>query len=99
MTRVGPEASSSPQRARPTWPIWLAGIVPSLVALPGIYLGVRQMQNALQQPGGIVGLGIVLGFWLLVGAVFVVCIAVQVTGMALDVRELRNRAAAPTTRE
>jgi hypothetical protein len=81
-------------RRRATWPIVLAGLVPALGALPGIYLGVLQVIDALRHPpaSGLVGLGLVLGFWLLLGSVLVVCVAVLLTGVALDVRDVRNRA-------
>jgi hypothetical protein len=80
-------------RRRATWPIVLAGLVPALGALPGIYLGVLQVIDALRHPptSGVVGLGLVLGFWLLLGSVLVACVAVVLTGVALDVRDLRNR--------
>ena len=82
-------------RRRPTWPILVAGLLPALGALPGIYLGVLQVLDALSQPpaGGVVGLGLVLGFWLLLGSLFVVCVAVLLIGVALDVRDVRNRGA------
>lgn len=72
--------------------------MPIVVALPGVYLGVRQLRNGLAQ-AGVVGLGTALGFLLLFAAVFVVCIAVQVTGIALDVRDLRNRGLGARSRE
>lgn len=83
-------------RRRGTWPIVVAGLLPALGAVPGIYLGVRQVLDALARPpaGGVVGLGLVLGFWLLLGSVLVVSVAVLLVGVALDVRDLRNRAVA-----
>ena len=80
-------------RRRPTLPLLVLGLLPALAALPGFYLGALQLADALRHPplGGVVGLGLVLGFWLLVGSLFVVCIAMLVTGIALDVRDLRNR--------
>jgi hypothetical protein len=80
-------------RRRPTWPILFAGAVPALGALPGLYLGALQIADALARPpaSGVVGLGLVLGFWLLVGSAFVVSLAVLIAGAALDLRDLRNR--------
>jgi len=79
---------------RRRFPVLVLGLLPALAALPGFYLGALQLADALRRPpaGGVVGLGLVLGFWLLVGSLFVVCIAMLVTGIALDVRDLRNRA-------
>jgi hypothetical protein len=81
-------------RCRPTLPIVLLGALPALAALPGLWLGALQVTDALRHPpaGGIVGLGLVVGFWLLLGSLFVVCVAMLVTRIALDVRDLRNRA-------
>jgi hypothetical protein len=81
-------------RPRSTLPILVAGLLPVLAALPGIYLGVLQITDAVRHPptGGVVGLGLVLGFWLAVGSLFLICVAVMLTGIALDVRDLRNRA-------
>ena len=81
------------RRPRASWPIVVAGLVPALGALPGISLGVRQIADAVAHPPatGIVGLGLVLGFWLALGSVFVVCVSVLLTGAALDLRDLRNR--------
>ena len=80
-------------RRRRALPIVVLGLLPALAALPGFYLGALQLADALRHPpaGGVVGLGLVLGFWLLLGSLFVVCIAMLVTGIALDVRDLRNR--------
>jgi hypothetical protein len=79
-------------RRRASWPILIAGLLPALVALPGIYLGGLQIADALRNHpvGGIVGLGLVLGFWLVLGSLFVICVAVLLTGVALDIRDLRN---------
>jgi hypothetical protein len=87
-------------RLRPTWPILVAGLLPALGALPGVYLGVRQILDALARPpaGGVVGLGLVLGFWLVLGSAFVVSLAVLLTGAALDLRDLRNREVAGPSR-
>lgn len=86
-------------RPRPAWPIVAAGLLPALGALPGLWLGALQILEALRRPppGGLVGLGLVLGFWLLLGSLLVICVAVLLTGIALDVRDLRNarRAATP----
>lgn len=81
------------KRLRVKFPIVVLGLLPALVALPGFYLGAIQITDALRRPpaGGVVGLGLVLGFGLLLGSLFVVCIAMLVTGIALDVRDLRNR--------
>ena len=80
-------------RPRAVLPILIAGLVPVLVALPGVYLGVVAVVDALRHPpaSGIIGLGLALGFWLLVGSLFVICLSVLLTGVALDVRDLRNR--------
>jgi hypothetical protein len=77
---------------RPVWPIVLAAAIPAFVALPGIVLGALQLWEAWTHPpaGGVVSLGTILGFWLLLGSLFVVCAAVLLAGLALDVRALRN---------
>jgi len=79
-------------RRRPALPIVLATLVPVLLAVPGVYLGVRQLADALARPpaGGVVSLGMVLGFWLVVGSVFLASVSVLLGGLALDVRDLRN---------
>jgi hypothetical protein len=79
-------------RGRPTWPILIAGLLPALVALPGLYLGALQIADALRNRpvGGVVGLGLVLGFWLVLGSLFVICVAALLTGVAVDIRDLRN---------
>ena len=81
-------------RPRSTLPILVAGLLPMLAALPGIYLGVLQIVDAVRHPpmGGVIGLGLVLGFWLAVGSLFLICVTVMLIGIALDVRDLRNRA-------
>jgi hypothetical protein len=80
-------------RRRPTLPIVLATLVPVLLAVPGVYLGIRQLADALARPpaGGVVSLGMVLGFWLVVGSVFLASVSLLLGGLALDVRDLRNR--------
>ena len=80
-------------RPRPSWPIVVAALVPALVALPGVYLGAAQILDAVRSPqqAGIIGLGLLLGVWLLLGSLFVVCAAVLLAGVALDIRDLRNR--------
>jgi hypothetical protein len=80
-------------RRRSTRTILVAGLLPVVVALPGLWLGIVQLVEALRHPpvGGVVGLGLVLGFWLLLGSIFVICVAVLLVGVALDVRDLRNR--------
>ncbi|HLK11548.1 MAG TPA: hypothetical protein VKW76_09215 [Candidatus Binatia bacterium] len=85
-------------RRRPTWPIRAAGLILGVGALPGLWLGAREILEALRHPppGGLIGLGLVLGFWLLFGSLFVLCVAVLLTGLALDVRALRN-ASGPST--
>jgi hypothetical protein len=79
-------------RPRPTLPILLAMLVPVLLAVPGVYLGIRQLVDALARPpaGGVVSLGMVLGFWLIVGSVFLASVSLLLGGLALDVRDLRN---------
>lgn len=79
-------------RRRPTWPILVAGLLPAVVALPGLYLGGLQIADALRNRpvGGVVGLGLALGFWLVLGSLFVICVATLLTGVALDIRDLRN---------
>jgi hypothetical protein len=49
--------------------------------------------DALRHPptSGVVGLGLVLGFWLVLGSVFVIGVALLLVSVALDVRDLRNR--------
>ena len=87
-------------RPRSTLPILVAGLLPVLAALPGIYLGVLQIVDAVRHPptGGVVGLGLVLGFWLAVGSLFLICVTAMLIGIALDVRDLRNRATTAATR-
>ncbi len=79
-------------RRRSSLPIVAAGLLPVLVAVPGLVLGVLQIADALQTrpAGGVIGLGLVLGFGLVLGSLFVVCVTALLTGVALDIRDLRN---------
>lgn len=84
---------SDRMRRRAVWPIVVAGLLPALAAFPGLYLGVLQVLDALRNPPatGLVSLGMVLGFWLGVGSLFLACATLLLVGIALDVRDLRNR--------
>jgi len=87
-------------RRRATLPIVVATLVPVLLAVPGVYLGIRQLSDALARPpaGGVVSLGMVLGFWLVVGSAFLASVSLVLGGLALDVRDLRNARCAPDER-
>jgi len=87
-------------RRRPTLPIVVATLVPVLLAVPGVYLGLRQLADAFARPpaGGVVSLGMVLGFWLVVGSVFLASVSLVLGGLALDVRDLRNARCGPDER-
>ena len=84
-------------RHRSSLPIVAAGLLPVLVSVPGIYLGVLQIADGLRArpAGGVVGLGLVLGFWLVLGSLFVICLTALLTGVALDIRDLRNDRVVP----
>jgi hypothetical protein len=79
-------------RRRASLPIVVAALLPGTLAVPGIYLGIRQLADAFARPpgGGVVSLGMVLGFWLVSGSIFLAGVSVLLGGLALDVRDLRN---------
>jgi hypothetical protein len=88
---------SGRMRRRSSLPIVVAGLLPVVVAVPGLFLGVLQIADGLKTrpAGGVVGLGLVLGFWLVLGSLFVICVTALLTGAALDIRDLRNDRVVP----
>jgi hypothetical protein len=87
-----PRAMGTRMRPRSTLPIRLVGLLPILAALPGLYLGFLQITDAVRHPplGGVIGLGLALGFGLVLGSLFVISVTAVVTGLAVDIRDLRN---------